>query len=390
MGQGRDTPAALTVPAVRAKLWRATAGACLQNGLDLGALTSPVPGHATPAGEDLRAAGADVYFRLKDLRIEARNAEREAAQDPEQAISVYEAGRRLWDEVAEAGEGVLAERSKDLEVAGWVCEALLRTQGFAGLRRGLQTMLELIERFWDEGLYPHEDEDGVETRIAPVAQLLGQSGVSALAHPIKLVPLSDRDSETAYWKLEIASAPLQAGEDPLARERAVARRDELLEQVNGGVKRAGGAFVRAAHADITACLELIDGLAEAADARAQTGRFGSQAATPLRAILQLYQDQAAHLLANPLAGGRSGRRRRRATASRRPPPPPRRARSARGPTPTTRSCASRTTWPTPNRNPLSPRACARRSAGRSCRSGSFWSSFCPTRLSGPISCCAPA
>lgn len=271
----------------------------MQNGLDLGALASPIPGHDTPAGEDLRAAGADIYFRLKDLRVEARNAEREAAQDPEQAIPVYDAGRRFWEEVAEGGEALLLERSKDLEVAGWVCEALVRTAGFAGLRLGLQAMLELIERFWDEGLYPREDEDGVETRVAPVAQLLGQSGVSALAHPIKLVPLSDRDPETAYWKLEIASAPLQSGDDGAARERAAARRDELLEQVNGGVKRASAPFVRAVHADITASLDLIDRLAATVDARAQTGRFGSQASAPLRAILTLYEEQAGHLLVDP-------------------------------------------------------------------------------------------
>lgn len=259
----------------------------------------PIPGQETPAGEDLRALGDDIYFRLKDLRVEARNAEREAGQAPDAGVAVFDAGRRWWDDLQDIGEAVLAERSKDLEIAGWVCEALVRVDGFAGLRRGLETMAELIDRFWDEGLYPHEDEDGVETRIAPVAQLLGQSGVAALAHPIKLVPLSDRAPEAALWKLEIANAPAQGGDDPAARDRATARRTQLLDEVNGGVRRASAEFVRRAHADVAACLELIERLATAADARAGTGRFGSQAVQPLLAVQALFEEQAGHQLAGP-------------------------------------------------------------------------------------------
>ncbi len=273
----------------------------MAGGSDLGVLVRPIPGQESPAGEDLRALGDDIYFRLKDLRVEARNAEREAGQEPDAGVSVYEAGRRWWDDLQDIGEAVLAERSKDLEIAGWVCEALVRVKGFAGLRRGLELMSELIDRFWDEGLYPHEDEDGVETRVAPVAQLLGQAGVAALAHPIKLVPLSDRSPEAALWKLEIANAPVQAGEDPAARDRATARRTQLLDEVNGGVKRASAEFVRRAHADIAASLELVERLAAAVDARAGAGRFGSQVVQPLLAIQALYEEQAGHLLAGPAA-----------------------------------------------------------------------------------------
>src|ERR1051326_149285 len=50
-----------------------------------------------------------------------------------------------------ATEGL--SRSKDLWIAAWLTDALIRQQGVAGLRIGLELVHKLIENFWD-GLYP--------------------------------------------------------------------------------------------------------------------------------------------------------------------------------------------------------------------------------------------
>ena len=63
-----------------------------------------------------------------------------------------------WPAVTEIATEVLATKSKDLQVAGWLAEALLKRYGFPGLRDGLQLMRELQERFWDE-LYPEIEGD---------------------------------------------------------------------------------------------------------------------------------------------------------------------------------------------------------------------------------------
>ena len=259
----------------------------LSEDFDLEALAAPVDGGA---GADLRAgADAAAFFRIKDLRAEARGAERDAAATPEGDTPLVEAGLRSWTELSELACEALGERGKDLEVACWLCEAQVRVRGFAGLADGLELVHRLIESFWDEGLHPAEDEDGVLGRIAPVGGLLGLDGVAALLQPIRLLPLSDRAPEVALWTVETAHAPLPGGDDATARERQQARRAEQVEQVSQALARASTEFLRAVHRDATLAAERIEALAVLVDAKAGVGRFGSQVTDPLRAIVTLLE-----------------------------------------------------------------------------------------------------
>jgi len=47
----------------------------------------------------------------------------------------------------------LANKSKDLQLAVWLTEALLKQEGFSGFRAGFNFIQNLLETFWD-GLYP--------------------------------------------------------------------------------------------------------------------------------------------------------------------------------------------------------------------------------------------
>ena len=58
---------------------------------------------------------------------------------------------------------VLARRSKDLQVAAWLTEALTRTYGFPGLRDGLRVLRGLHEAFW-ETLHPQIEDGDLEFR----------------------------------------------------------------------------------------------------------------------------------------------------------------------------------------------------------------------------------
>lgn len=254
---------------------------------DLEALVAPLDGGA---GADLRA-GADgaAFFRIKDLRAEARGAERDAAATPEGDTPLVEAGLRSWTELSELACEALATRGKDLEVACWLCEAQVRVRGFAGLADGLELVHRLIEAFWDEGLHPAEDEDGVLGRIAPAGGLLGLDGVAALLQPIRLLPLSDRAPEVALWTVETAHAALPGGEDAAARERQQARRAEQVEQVSQALVRASTEFLRATHRDAALSAERVEALAALVDAKAGVGRFGSQVTEPLRAIVTVLE-----------------------------------------------------------------------------------------------------
>lgn len=173
-------------------------------GIDIDALCVPFEGDVS-AGVDARAdsSGEAPYFKLKDARSAARDAERQAAAGDD-AAELEALGH--WRQILNDAPGSFVDHSKDLEVACWYMEALLRLQGFPGLLDGIKLVAALVEKFWDEGLYPQEDEDGIETRVAPLAGLNGLDGAGALIRPIKMSPITDTDDPGpfAYWQYEQA------------------------------------------------------------------------------------------------------------------------------------------------------------------------------------------
>ena len=65
----------------------------------------------------------------------------------------------------------LKERTKDLQIAAWLTEALIRQEGFAGLSAGLQLLHGLLSKFWDT-VYPQIEEDNdLELRVTPLSWL---------------------------------------------------------------------------------------------------------------------------------------------------------------------------------------------------------------------------
>lgn len=162
-------------------------------------LLEPVTEDA-PAGEDLRADSSpnSLYYRVKDARIAARAAERANIEDAS-------AVPPEWRIVVEAGSEALRTKGKDLEIAAWMVEALVRLEGFAGLRDGFRLIEGLVARFWDD-LYPQPDEDGIATRVAPVTGLNGEGGDGTLILPIRNVPLTQgAEHSYALWQFEQAA-----------------------------------------------------------------------------------------------------------------------------------------------------------------------------------------
>ena len=168
--------------------------------IQLEALLAPVPGEK-PTGIDLRldANPASDYYKLKDARFAARAKERE-----------IDAGAEVgdlpeWRTILELAPKVLTTQSKDLEVAAWLVEALLRRHNFAGLRDGFRLLRGMVETYWD-GLYPLPDEDGVEGKVAPLTALNGEGADGTLIQPIRKVWLTDgRDpGPFAAWHYEQA------------------------------------------------------------------------------------------------------------------------------------------------------------------------------------------
>jgi type VI secretion system protein ImpA len=141
--------------------------------IDVEVLLEPIPGNE-PAGRFL------AYEAAYDQIREARRAEEELAQGAWQR----ETKVADWDQVIDLATDALRRRTKDLQIAAWLTEALTRRQGFDGLRDGLRLLSGIQDRFW-ETYHPQIDEGDLGSREGPFVFL--NTTIPAL---IRLVPLT--------------------------------------------------------------------------------------------------------------------------------------------------------------------------------------------------------
>ncbi len=266
------------------------------------ALLVPLP--ETVVGTDLREGGpgSDTYLAIKDDRAAARLAEREAS-NAESDSDPLRAGLGRWSELADGAVAILSEQAKDLEVAAWLAEALLRTGGIAGLADGFKLLDGLIRSFWDEGLWPRADDEGDEDRLVALFGLFGRGGTGTLLQPLKLIPLADRgDAPVTLWSAEVAFAPPPPrSTDDDAQALADERRAAALDAVTGGIGRSSRDFLIALRHDLVRAIAGLNELMSTIDGVSTVGRFGSQIGEPLAAALKLLEDNAGAVFLSDIA-----------------------------------------------------------------------------------------
>src|SRR5262245_58450938 len=232
--------------------------------IDIEALLAPVSDTA-PTGSNVRddSSPSSPYFQLKDLRKAARVAERNADSRGEGASFVPE-----WKTARDLAADILTDRSKDLEIAAWLVEALVRTDGFAGLRDGFRLTRSLIERYWDT-LYSLEDEEGIATKVAPLTGLNGLDGDGTLIQPIKKVPITKPGANGAYATYHYDQAmSLSQINDEDARARRMQSGALTIEQFTVAVNESGGSFYIDLIADLRSSLSELEALMSVLNERA--------------------------------------------------------------------------------------------------------------------------
>ncbi|HEU4391513.1 MAG TPA: type VI secretion system protein TssA, partial [Blastocatellia bacterium] len=154
---------------------------------ELESLLSPIAG-ASPAGESLKYTG--LYDEIREARRADENLEQGEWKRDQKVAD--------WPKVLTLSTDALATRTKDLQVAAWLGEALARLRGFAGLRDSLQLTRGLLERFW-ESLYPETDDGDLEARANCISWL-----DRTLAGAIKEAPitksLGSRNCSYSEWE----------------------------------------------------------------------------------------------------------------------------------------------------------------------------------------------
>jgi type VI secretion system protein ImpA len=191
---------------------------------DLEAILAPIPGEK-PTGADVREdfKPTSVYFRLRDARSDARDAERQAdGLDSGDQGGGDETTAALWRPVAALAMTALKESTKDLEIATWLTEALVRTSGLEGLTVGATVISGFVDRYWDD-VFPLPDDAGMETRLAAVGGLSGQGADGTLMQPLRKSLLFMRPDGTPFtlWQYELTEEVAQIG-DPARREQRLA------------------------------------------------------------------------------------------------------------------------------------------------------------------------
>jgi len=235
----------------------------LPDGFDLEALLAPIDGD-TPQGVDLREdySAQSPYFRLRDARSEAREAERRAesmGDDAEGGVP------QAWRTVYSIGTQAIAERSKDLEVAAWITEAMLRQHGLPGLAAGALLIQGLAERYWD-GLYPLPDEDGIATRVSPVTGLSGADADGTLMAALRRLPLFNRPdgSPFGWWEYE-RSVELAGIVDNDRRQQRINGGTLPMEEVEGLARAAGAAHFGRLRRTLQGTIDAWAGMAQTLD-----------------------------------------------------------------------------------------------------------------------------
>ncbi|MEP6491158.1 MAG: type VI secretion system protein TssA [bacterium] len=247
-------------------------------------LLNPIAG-ASPGGVDLR------YDPLFDKIKDARRADDDAPQG-EWTTTLKTSD---WAMVIKLGKEALATKSKDLQIAAWLTEALVRREGFGGLASGLDVIAGLVEQFWDS-LYPEIDDGDAEMRAAP----LDWVGLK-LEVPVRMVAL-DRAGHDFFQLRDSRLIPteLMAAEDEqkaASRAAAVAARKLLPEEADNAFTSTPKPWFKTVVADIAGSLAALKKLDELSQAK-----FGNVAPTyaKLKEALEDVQRTAVQLLKRKL------------------------------------------------------------------------------------------
>jgi type VI secretion system protein ImpA len=220
--------------------------------IDVPSLLVPIEGDLS-VGNDLRldTAHSSDYSQIKDARRAARDAERNNMFDGDNT----EASEH-WQKIFVLAPKVIASQAKDLEIACWLTEALVRKSGFQGLKDGFSLIRQLIENFWEQGLYPVEDEDGIETRVAPIAGLNGEGADGVLLSPIRNSFITEDASQEPFslWQYQQA-VDISRLSDERKQADQIERNGFSMDNIEKAVTQSSSEFYGTLHEDVEVCLQ---------------------------------------------------------------------------------------------------------------------------------------
>jgi type VI secretion system protein ImpA len=219
-------------------------------------LLTPIPGE-NPSGIDLRH---DTKLLIHDKIKEARR------QDDDLAQGDWQSERKTanFPLAIKIAQDALATVSKDLQVAAWLTEGLLQTEGFGGLRAGIGLCQSLLTDFWDT-VYPEIEDGDRELRATPLTWI-----GSKLDFPLKSSPITAagysflvyKDSKVVGYEDQVKTDKERA-----ARAKAIAGGKLAPEEFDKSFNDTPKAFYLKAEKDIDSSIEALNTLDKFCDER---------------------------------------------------------------------------------------------------------------------------
>src|SRR5580658_8827510 len=236
-------------------------------------LLNPIPGD-NPSGKTLRYD--PVYDKIREAR-----REEDVLPQGDWSREVKKADFPL---VIKLTTEALSTKSKDLQLAAWLTEAIMFRDHIVGLREGLDLLRGYLEKFWDT-LYPEIDDGDLEFRSAPLAWV-----GSKLDFGVRRLPLTK--SKLDYFKFDESrrvgyEADAVGEEKAAARATAIAEKKCTAEEFDEAVRATGDAYYEKLAANLITVLESLQSLETLCDEK-----FGREAPSyaNLRTALEEVQD----------------------------------------------------------------------------------------------------
>ena len=250
--------------------------------IDISSLVAPISAE-NAVGLDLRrdTSPRSLYSQIRDARKTARAAERNNLFVENKTNEADE----QWRIIFELAPQALKEKTKDLEIACWYTEALVRKFGFQGLRDGFIVIRQLIESFWDH-LYPLPDDDGIETRVAALTGLNGEGAEGVLIVPIRTSFITESGPDGrpfSYWQYQQALDAHRTGQAPNS--------EFTLDDINKAVEQSSPEFYINLRDDVQACLNEYKHIAGLLNERC-----GAQHSPPTSNIINVLADTLGSIL----------------------------------------------------------------------------------------------
>ena len=241
-------------------------------------ILAPIPGEF-PAGKDIR---------YDPLQIKLNEARRE---DDDAPTGEWARERKIADHktILKLGAEAVATKSKDLWIAAWLTESLVKTQGFAGFHEGFLLIKGIVENFWD-GCYPlaairnegtDDEEDGdMELRAAPI-EYVGTKMVPWL----KLAPITKAGGFFRYKESRAVGSEADVADNTDKQEKRLAAMAEgkiSVEDWDSAENATSTDTLKGHLAALDGTLEALEALNSLCDEK-----FGGEAPalTPLREAL---------------------------------------------------------------------------------------------------------